>query len=721
MRLSHRPFFVLCVFVLCAALPACETLQDIIAVPSAGSGGAGGAAPEVPGWTGRPPAVPLLVRSPSVSTWQTADELAARWPVYWSDRTRAMTGVAVVDGAKYLFLGAPREFNAVSATQLDRAMTPTRSSFTFAAGTITLFVDFVSPVEPSDLRRQSVPFGYVVARAQSRDSTAHRVQLYFDISGEWAHGDDTTPIRWSREQVPHAGGSLTAFSITPAAPEVLVEKNGFPSWGTTVWATAATAAVTTQAGADVVVRATGARQGRLDNTVAADMPRSINDRWPVFAFMADLDPVGAAMSEPITLVVGHVREPAGSYLGEPIAPLWRSFWSSWQEMLADTFDDAGAALARAGALDARIIADATAVAGPEYAALCDLSLRQAFGGTELVGVEDRPWLFLKDISGRGDVSSIDTLYAASPAFLYVNPRFLRLLLDPIFAYVERGSWTWPFAPLGLGGPFPRGDGDTANSGGLHAVVASADMLLMTAAYVRAAKADGSVYAAAHLDILTQWATYLKENTPLPADALAQFTDDGFPGLLNGSTNLELKAVLALGAMAQLTEAAGHAADAATYRALAEDLIGQWATLAKDPSGEHLRALRDKDGTWSLQYDAFYDQLLGLGLIPSAVLSREMAWYAQNAQPFGVHLFSPEEPRRTARVNWEMWIAAASPDAALRESLIHDVYSYATTTSQRVPFADGYDPTGGERLGFQARPVIGGVFAPLLGQGRSLLP
>ncbi|HEY4103076.1 MAG TPA: DUF4965 domain-containing protein [Polyangiaceae bacterium] len=39
-----------------------------------------------------------------------------------------------------------------------------------------------------------------------------------------------------------------------------------------------------------------------------------------------------------------------------------------------------------------------AAGGDHYAALCTLSLRQAFGGTELVGTVDKPWLMLYEIA-----------------------------------------------------------------------------------------------------------------------------------------------------------------------------------------------------------------------------------------------------------------------------------------------------------------------------------
>src|SRR6185437_11717123 len=56
----------------------------------------------------RPPAVPLIVRTPYVSTWQPSTDLAGTWPSFWDGGTKAITGIARIDGRPYLFLGNPQ-------------------------------------------------------------------------------------------------------------------------------------------------------------------------------------------------------------------------------------------------------------------------------------------------------------------------------------------------------------------------------------------------------------------------------------------------------------------------------------------------------------------------------------------------------------------------------------------------------------------------------------
>ena len=179
----------------------------------------------------RPPAVPLIVRSPYVSTWQRADALAGTRPAFWAGRPKPITGIARVDGQSYVFLGDPQEGGrplAPPMTQTALSIMPTQSIYRLQGGGITVSLDFLSPVEPKDLQRLSIPFGYIFATARSADGRPHTVSLYFDITGEWAHGDDNAPIRWERRSILAGTQALTVFAVTPADPKVLGEVHDYP-------------------------------------------------------------------------------------------------------------------------------------------------------------------------------------------------------------------------------------------------------------------------------------------------------------------------------------------------------------------------------------------------------------------------------------------------------------------------------------------------------------
>ena len=67
----------------------------------------------------------------------------------------------------------------------------------------------------------------------------------------------------------------------------------------------------------------------------------------------------------------------------------------------------------------------------------------------------------------------------------------------------------------------------------------------------------------------------------------------------------------------------------------------------------------------------------------------------------------------AKGDWEMWTAAwlrHEPD--ITRVLIDSLYQFLTTSGSRVPFTDWYETPINRQNGFQARPVVGGMFSLL---------
>jgi hypothetical protein len=87
-----------------------------------------------------------------------------------------------VDGKTLLWMGAPSDFkDFVNQTSFE--YTSTRSTFTFNAdGKVQLKVKFLSPLTPTDFKRQSLIFSYMEVEVSSIDGSEHSVQIYTDIS-----------------------------------------------------------------------------------------------------------------------------------------------------------------------------------------------------------------------------------------------------------------------------------------------------------------------------------------------------------------------------------------------------------------------------------------------------------------------------------------------------------------------------------------------------------
>ncbi len=695
-----------------------------------------------------PPAVPLVNRGPYENVWlQNSTGVApGTWPTHWDGTVKAITGIASIDGKPFLFLGAPSLPSGAPTltpmTQVSLKTTATQSVFTFNAGGVTLTVDFLSPVEATDLKRLSIPLSDIVTTAQSSDGATHAVHLYFDISAEWTNGNESALVSWKPETIPldsdgtSKTGNLAAWTAYPTDPQVFTQTGNFADWGTSLWATKQVAGVTVQSGQDTVVRTQFATTGTLTGANDGDQPRAINDRYPVFAFADDLGSVGTTATAPFTLLLGRERDPAINYLGNPVRSLWTQYFPSYEAMLAFAYSDRTAALNRANTLDTNLATAATAVGGTQYAALTAVTLRQAFAATELTNTTANPYMFLEEISSDDNVQTVDVLFPSSPVFLYMNPELLRYLLEPVIDYAESGYWPELFSPHDLGSTYPNATGHNDGGGENMPVEETANMLIMADAYMQhVSSAEAATYANAHYALFKQWATYL--NTVPAGVTLSNAVDpqfqnqtDDFAGPVAHSVNLALKGIEGLDAFSQIAKMAGQNKDSKTFLNAAEQGISIWEELSQNTAGTHLlhtyreaanaysaSTLGEADSDWSDDYNAFANTLLKLNLIPSSIIAEQSAFYATQILPLGLEL-QPEEigsgssANHIAKADWELWTAATFTYQSLPGDIIKAVYNYANTTTAGRPFSDLYDPTSTWVSGFQARPVIGGVYAPL---------
>ena len=168
------------------------------------------------------PAVPLVVKNPYLNTWLFTKELAGTWTTFWNNDIKAMSGMVRVNNQTYEFMGSPIS-NKLMANQTTLKVTPTQSIFTFTAGPIELIANFFTHIDPTDLKRLSLPASYIALSARALDGGSHKIQVYIDISGEWTSGDLKEELLWDYNTIEP---NIVNLNLKLKNPKVLQESNG---------------------------------------------------------------------------------------------------------------------------------------------------------------------------------------------------------------------------------------------------------------------------------------------------------------------------------------------------------------------------------------------------------------------------------------------------------------------------------------------------------------
>lgn len=265
----------------------------------------------------------------------------------------------------------------------------------------------------------------------------------------------------------------------------------------------------------------------MTNTVNTDY-RPINSDWPVFAHAFDLGSVGTQSTSRV-FSIGLTQEDAIQYDGAkgvvPLPSLWTQYFSDEVSAVSFFQNDYEAAKQLSSSLDDKVQSDASAISD-DYAKLATLSLRQAYGATQLVGTNETQYVFLKEISSDGNVNTVDVIFPAHPAYLYTNPTFLKLLLAPLFENQEAGQYPNRWSMHDLGSHYPNATGHTDGNDEQMPLEECGDMLIMSLAYYLASQ--DLDFLTTNYKLLDQWTQFLVDDALYPAN---QISTDDFAGSL----------------------------------------------------------------------------------------------------------------------------------------------------------------------------------------------
>ncbi|KAJ7760336.1 hypothetical protein B0H14DRAFT_3096426 [Mycena olivaceomarginata] len=676
----------------------------------------------LPSWTStpfNPPSIPLAVRSPYLNTWLPQGQGVAlndAWPSFWAGRITAWVGFVRVDGISYTFLGTPPLSPYPVWELTSPKFTSTQSTFVLSAGPVDVTATFLSPVEPTDLVKQSIPLSYMHVSVASTDGATHSVQVYSDISGEWVSGASEWDIQWSTTTTDILSHQISL--VSPAKYEEIGDQSQYGNWYYSILNGKGASA---QIGRDAVVRAQFLNNGVL-STVKDNNFRAIADSWPVFALEKDLGKVGSTAAA-VTYAIGHIRDPAIKYVLAGNVKQDRSlyFWSKYSTrptsgmstilFISFFLNDYSNALASANALDKKVETDAAKIS-PDYAGIVALSIRQSLAANELTISKNAHggWntsdvlYFMKEISSDGNTNTVDVIFPASPIFLYLNPKLGEYLLEPLYRYQTTGLYPNKWSIHDAGAHYPKADGHNDGTDEAMPVEESGNMLIMALGFARAA--NDLTQIRRYQGLLDQWTQYLIEESLIPT---FQLSTDDFAGQLANQTNLAIKGIIGIRAMAEISKLLGDNAKYTNYSSIAADYVTKWTTLSASKTGPHLTLDYNDDASW--------------GLVPPSTRGTDTGFYrnrlVQDRPPplitplsdkFGV----PLDTRHTyTKTDWEVWTAGIVTDQGLRDTFISSLKAYLSNGLNNQAFPDLYDTITGVALGFRARPVVGGHLALLM--------
>ena len=649
-----------------------------------------------------PPSTPLVACDPYFSIWSPGDRLNGVETTHWTGRRHQLTSLVKVDGKAFRVMGAtPAATPALEQKSL--TVLPTRTIYTFEGAGIALSLTFTTPALPEDISLLSRPVTYLTYDFRATDGKVHDVSVFFGASGELTVNSTEQDVTWKDA----SSGDLAVVSMGSKDQAVLQKKGDDQriDWGYLYLAAPAseTAAYGFAKPSELAVAFSmkGISGGKGESGTAGEAD----------AAGAGIELVAARVgADPVSkwVMIAYDDIYAIQYNRKNLRPYWRKDGWEAKDLLEASAKEYASLKERCEKFDEELRADLRKLGGEKYAKLAALAYRQCFAAGKFVADENgQPLQFSKENHSNGCIATSDVFYPMAPQFLLFGPSVAKSFLAPFMEYAKSDRWKFPFAPHDLG-TYPHANGQVYGGGekteeNQMPVEESGNMLLLFAAV---AQMEGHAeYAGLYWSRLEQWAEYLKKEGFDPANQLC--TDD-FAGHLAHNVNLSAKAICGLGAFAKMCEMRGESDKAAEYSRIAKEFAARWMKEAKD--GDHYRLAFDRPGTWSQKYNLVWDKILGLGLFPDEVLRTEMDFYKKTQNVYGL----PLDNRRTyTKLDWIVWTASLTQDRNDFEALIAPVFKFLNEGPDRSPMTDWYETISGEKVGFTARPVVGGVYLPAL--------
>lgn len=630
----------------------------------------------------RPPATPIINIDPYFSVW--TGKTVLRNTVHWTGKPNTMCGRAFVDGKEYHFLGHNVEkwqgATAVDMTVESIEIDAYSTVITYSCDEIRLTAHFTSPTVVDDLYLASRPVAYCKVKYESTDGKAHDVKVKFAVSEELVldkKGDSVVLAS------PASVDGCTAIKMGNGKQNVL-NRSGDDlriDWGYFYMAVKG--------------------EGSANHTI-------FNDMYAIY--------LEADIKDEALFLFAYDDIESIQYFGENLLAYWRKDGKTIETAIAEAASDYDATLNKANAFSDKIKASAIAKGSEKYAEILMLSVRQIMAAHKLVVDKQGNNLFIsKECYSNGCAATVDVTYPSAPIFLLYNPELLKGMLRPVMRYAASSEWNLNFAPHDVG-QYPLVNGQwysmTKKPDGTKEVWLEGQMPVeecgnMIILFAAIADAEGNAdFAKQHIDTIKMWSEYLVKYGLDPENQLC--TDD-FAGHLAHNVNLAVKAIMGIAGYARILEKLGDNAEADKMMKLAKEYAASLVERAANSDGS-FRLAFDREGTFSLKYNAIWDKIWKTEVFPESFYKGEIARYKKELGFYGVPLDSREKYTKS---DWLVWAASLADNKEDFNTIVDTLWSAYNTMRTYVPMTDWYFTDTSHMVGFQHRTVQGGLFIKLM--------
>ena len=639
----------------------------------------------------RLPAIPLIANDPYFSIWLPGDTLTAVDTLHWSGAEKSIRGHLTIDGKPFRFLG---KGDQAPMTLLFQTVTPTKTIARYEENGVELTLTFFSPALPEDLDLLSTPVTFVDFALNSTDGKKHEVAVHFAASTRLWYDGARTPALWVQSFTQEG---LT-FVLAGQKEQNLLCHSGdhiTMDWGYLYLASSA-------------AKVEG-DQGNLKAHWAGTVTPTEPQNWHL---QLAYDDVASIL-----------------YFGSPCKAWYARGGKTLPQAMVECEKSYPALFEACTKLDATVLDEALHIGGSDYQTLVSAAWRHTFAGHKLIATPqgEMAWIS-KENDSNGCMCTVDISYPSAPIFLKYQPELVNAMCLPVLHFASLPVWDEDFAPHDIGRyPIASGQvyavqvknerisaGDVtppfylypAGSGIYDLkyqmpVEECGNMLIMLAATALVTKDTSLVKA--YRPIIDKWVKYLEQYGEDPGEQLC--TDD-FAGHLAHNVNLSAKAIVGIACYGKLLEVLGE--DGSSYGEKAKALGQSWYQRAHKEEG--YTALTFTGEGWSQKYNLVWDIILDLGIFPASFYKEETESYLKRINTYGL----PLDSRKTyTKADWIVWSATMAQDKETFAALIKPLVKYLEETSSRVAFSDWYDTVTGAYEHFIARPVLGGLFMPML--------